>query len=346
MRDHSSGQETAVRLGGYLRREAAKAVLYSIPGDEPDEPILRPRALRRPDSKSDPDPTMSEIDHINHVGMAVRDLSSTAARFGAMGFQLTPFSLHSGAWRPGEPVQKLGSGNRCVMFANNYLEILGTENDNPPPPRLAGFLARHQGAHIICFNAEAPSALDDRLRSLEIQTSGVIPLQRDIDTPNGVRTARFERVQFAPDDSPEGYIQAARHLTPEFIYQPRYISHENGCTSLSEAFVGTDDAVGFARKYGHYLGMPAEARDDLFRFRLPLGSTLTIVPSRRAAQLFPGSLLPPMPAIVAITFRTPDIAAQRERLTERKFTVIENGSRISVPAEEASGLLVMFEGLA
>jgi glyoxalase-like protein len=286
---------------------------------------------------------MSEIDNINHVGMAVRDLAGTAARFEAMGFQLTPFSPHAGAWKPGEPVQKLGSGNRCVMFANNYLEILGTENGDPPPPRLAGFLARHQGAHIICFNTEAPSALHDRLRSLDIQTSGVIPLQRDIDTPDGVRTARFERVQFAPDDSPEGYIQAARHLTPEFIYQPRYIAHENGCTSLSKAFVATDDAAGFARKYGRYLGMPAEARDDLFQFRLPFASTLTLVPSKLVAQLFPGSLLPPLPSIVAVTFRTPDLAAQRQRLISRKFTILENGNRISVPAEEASGLVVTFE---
>jgi Glyoxalase-like domain len=289
---------------------------------------------------------MNEIDNINHVGMAVRDLAATAAQFKAMGFQLTPFSPHSGAWKPGEPIQKLGSGNRCVMFANNYLEILGTENNDKPPPRLADFLNRHEGAHIICFNTEAPSALDHRLRNLDIQTSGVIPLQREIDTPDGVRTARFERVQFAPDDTPEGYIQAARHLTPEFIYQPRYIAHENGCTSLSEVFVATDDAAGFAQKYSRYLATPAEPRDDLFRFRLPLGSTLTIVPLQPAAQLFPGSLLPPMPAIIAVTFRTRDLATQRERLIERNFTVFENGNRISVPADEASGLVVTFEGLA
>jgi Glyoxalase-like domain len=286
---------------------------------------------------------MNEIDNINHVGMAVRSLAATAARFEAMGFQLTPFSPHSGAWKPGEPVRNLGSGNRCVMFATNYLEILGTENDEKPPPRIAGFLERHQGAHIICFNSEAPSTLDEQLRSHGIETSGVIPLQRDIDTPEGVRTARFERVQFAPDDSPEGYIQAARHLTPEFIYQPRHIAHENGCTFLSEAFVAADDAAGFARKYGRYLGMPVEATDDLFRFRLPLGSTLTVVPSQRTARLFPGSLLPPAPAIVAVTFRTRDLAAQHKRLTDRKFTVLENHGRISVPAEEASGLVVTFE---
>ena len=287
---------------------------------------------------------MNQIDNINHVGMAVRDLAVTAARFEAMGFQLTPFSPHSGAWKPGEPVQKLGSGNRCVMFANNYLEILGMENGDEPPPRLANFLNRHQGAHIICFNSEGPSVLDEQLRGLNIQTSGVIPLQRDIDTPDGVRTARFERVQFAPDDSPEGYIQAARHLTPDFIYQPRYVTHANGCTSLSEVFVAADDAAAFAEKYGRYLGTSAEACGDLFQFRLPLGSTLTVVPSRQTAQLFPGSLLPPVPAVVAFAFRTPDLTAQRQRLIERKFAVFEDDNRISIPAEEASGVVVAFEG--
>ena len=45
---------------------------------------------------------MKDIDNINHVGMAVRDLAATVARYEAMGFQLTPYSEHSGAWKPGE----------------------------------------------------------------------------------------------------------------------------------------------------------------------------------------------------------------------------------------------------
>jgi hypothetical protein len=62
------------------------------------------------------------------------------------------------------------------------------------------------------------------------------------------------------------------------------------------------------------------------------------------AQLFPGSLLPPVPAVVAFAFRTPDLTAQRQRLIERKFAVFEDDNRISIPAEEASGVVVAFEG--
>ena len=86
-----------------------------------------------------------DINNINHVGMAVRDLAATAARYEAMGFQLTPYSPHSAAWKPGDPVQPLGSGNRCIMFENTYLEILASEDPKRPAARITNFLKHHQG---------------------------------------------------------------------------------------------------------------------------------------------------------------------------------------------------------
>ena len=83
----------------------------------------------------------ADINNINHVGMAVRDLAATATRYETMGFALTPYSPHSAAWKPGDPVQPLGSGNRCVMFANTYLEILASENPQRPAARIAAILS-------------------------------------------------------------------------------------------------------------------------------------------------------------------------------------------------------------
>lgn len=201
-----------------------------------------------------------DITNINHVGMAVRDLAQTARRYEAMGFQLTPYSPHSGAFKPGEPVKPLGSGNRCVMFANNYLEILASEDPKQPAARITNFLNHHQGAHIICFDSDDCSAVDARLLKGGVETSGVIPLQREIDTPQGERTAKFERVQFAPKDTPEGYIQAARHLTPQYIYQQRYIAHDNGCTQLTEAFLVALDMDRTVARYRTYIGAEPPAR--------------------------------------------------------------------------------------
>jgi hypothetical protein len=287
--------------------------------------------------------TNSDISNINHVGMAVRDLHDTASRYERMGFQLTPYSPHSAAWKPGESVKPQGSGNRCVMFSNNYLEILASEDPKQPAARIMSFLKRHQGACIICFDTETPQVVDKRLQSAGIGTSGVIPLQREIDTPEGERTAKFERVQFAPDHSPEGYIQAARHLTPQYIYQPRYIAHPNGCTQLSQAIVVTDAVEEFTKKYETYTGLRADRQGRFSQFSFDLGAKLTIIETKHAAEILPGTLLPPLPAIAGVAFRCPNLADQRKRLTENGIYFAETQGRLVVPAEEASGVVVLFE---
>jgi hypothetical protein len=284
-----------------------------------------------------------DIDNINHVGLAVRDLVATAARYEALGFLLTPFSVHSGAWKPGDAVQSFASGNRCVMFADNYLEILASEDPANPAPRIAGYLKRHQGAHIICFNSERIEAMDRRLTGAGVKTSGVIPLQRDVDMPDGKRTAKFRRAQFAPDDSPEGYIQAARHLTPEYIYLPRYTAHPNKCDRLTEAVIVTDDLSHFIDKYSRYLDLTPQRHDGTARFVLPGGTRLVLATSAAARTALPGTLYAPLPAIAAVAFRSGDLAAQRARLRRASIPFSVTEGRLIVPAEEASGIAVIFE---
>ena len=275
--------------------------------------------------------------------MAVRDLAAASRCFEAMGFMLTPYSPHSAAWKPGEAVKPQGSGNRCVMLPHNYLEILASEDAAAPAARIETFLARHQGAHIICFNSDTPELIDTRLSAAGIRTSGVIPLQREIDTPRGVRTAKFQRLQFAPDDSPEGYIQVARHMTPQYIYQPRYTAHPNGAALLSDTIVVVDDVDRFAAKYGAYLAAAPVRDGDAWRFSFALGDRLTLVHWRDSGRWLPGSLLPPLPCIAGVVFRVPDMAAQRARLQGAGFCVRAAGKRLLVPAEEACGVAVLFE---
>lgn len=289
--------------------------------------------------------TPADIDSINHVGIVVRDLGVTTARYEAMGFTLTPFSPHMGAWKPGDAVTRLGSGNRCVMFGHNYLEILANEDPAVPSARLEGYLKHHQGGHIICFNSEDLPSVERRLLASGLKTSGVLPLQRDVDTPDGVRTAKFERVQFAPDESPEGYIQAARHLTPAFVYQPRYTAHANGCTELSSTTVVVEDLPAFLDRYATYTGVQAQVHADggEATFRFSLCSRLALMDRATAQRQLPGTLYPPLPGIAAVGFRCPDLARQAQRLREQRIPFNEAGGRLVVPAEEASGIAVVFE---
>jgi catechol 2,3-dioxygenase-like lactoylglutathione lyase family enzyme len=285
---------------------------------------------------------MHDIHSVNHVGMAVADMRAAAARYEAMGFVLTPFSAHSGAWKPGDPVTKLGAGNRCAVFARNYLEILASEHAERPAERIERFIARHQGAHIVCFGTDAPDTVDARLVAAHVATSGVIPLQRDVETPHGTRTAKFRRTQFAPEASPEGYIQAAQHLTPEYIHQARYMTHPNGVTALSHVFLVVEDVERFVERYATYLDRAPVREGVQTTFRLPLAA-LSIVAARDVSAVLPGSLLPPTPCIAGVAFATPDVGAQHARLRAAGIRCTARDGRLIVPADEAFGVAVVFE---
>lgn len=284
-----------------------------------------------------------DIDAVNHVGIAVRDLDAAAAVHAAMGFLVTPYSPHSAAWKPGDPVVPQGSGNRCVTFANDYLEILGSEDAANPAARIAGFLARHQGGHIICFNAEDLPAVETRFAANGIPTSGILPLQRELDGPEGRATARFERLRFDPTDSPEGFIQVAKHLTPQLIHQPRWTAHPNGCDMLATTIISVTDLDRFVRKYEAYLGLSAERHEDEARFRLSSGQALRLIAASRIASVLPGTLMPPAPAIVAVGYRAPDAARCDTFLARSGLPVIAlpGGARM-VPAEAACGIATIF----
>jgi catechol 2,3-dioxygenase-like lactoylglutathione lyase family enzyme len=285
-----------------------------------------------------------DIDAVNHVGIAVRDLDAAAAIHAAMGFLVTPYSPHSAAWRPGDPVTPQGSGNRCVTFPNDYLEILGAEDATKPAARIAGFLARHQGGHILCFNAEDLAVVEARFAASGIPTSGILPLQREVNGPDGHATARFERLRFDPTDSPEGFIQVAKHLTPRLIYQPRWTAHPNGCDMLATTIISVTDLDRCAHGYEAYLGLPADRHDGEARFRLPSRQALRLIAASRIAAVLPGTLMPPAPAIVAVGYRAPDAARLDACLARSGLPVLAlpDGARM-IPAEAACGIAAIFE---
>ena len=286
---------------------------------------------------------MADIDTINHVGIVARSHRVICGRFEAMGFQLTPFSAHEGAWKPGGAVQPLGTGNRCVMFADSFLEILGSVDEDRPAPRITGFLQRHQGAHIICFGTADIEAVAVRLNKTGIENSGVLPLQREVKTPDGMRTMRVKRLQFTPGATAEGYIQVAQHLTPEYIHQPRFMHHANAGYRLSDVLIIADDMARLVARYAGYLGSSYAVTQSGVRFQIGDAFGLHFASAMDAARLLPGSLLPPIPGIASITFRTASVERASELLKSSGIAFVEHEEGLILPAQEAGGVAVRFE---
>lgn len=283
-----------------------------------------------------------DIDSVNHVGVAVRDMDEATACYEALGFTLSPLSVHSGSLKPGAPVEPMATGNRCAIFPNNYVEVLGIVNPGRLDWSWGDFIKRFQGAHIICFGCKDAEVVNTRVSGNSIKTSGVIALQRDIGTPEGMRTARFDCVHFDRAVTPEGLIQAARHRNPEYVHQQRYVTHGNGATALDEVILVMTDPEAVAQRYERLTGEKAVRHDDRWTIDLALVTRLVFTTPDAIANMFRGTLFSPVPSIAAMGFTVSDLGRTKGVLDQAGFTVLDSGKALFVPAEEALGVVHYF----
>ncbi len=283
-----------------------------------------------------------DIDSVNHVGVAVRDLDKASACYEALGFTLSPLSAHFGSTKPGQPPEPLATGNRCAIFPHNYVEVLGIINPGKPDWSWGKFLNRFQGGHIICFGCKDAQVVHDRLAVTNIGISDVISLQRDIGMPEGVRTARFDCVHFDRAVTPEGLIQAARHRNPEYVHQPRYLAHRNGAEALAEVVISTSDPQSVAQRYETLTGQKARAFGNRWEIDLPLVTKLIFMSPEAVGQFLPGTLFSPPPSIAAMGFKVSNLGRAGDVIATGGFTIVKADDRLLVPAEEALGVAHYF----
>ena len=284
-----------------------------------------------------------DIDSVNHVGLAVHDLDAAVSFYEDLGFIFTPLSMHKGSMKPGEPEVPYGTGNRCAIFPNNYLEIVAHVDKDRFDFGMSSFLSRFEGAHIICFGCGDANVVHERVTNEGFTTSGVIPLQRNVDTPEGEKTAKFDCVHFPRDETPEGLIQAAHHRTPEYIHQDRYLGHPNRVIALSDVIICVDDADEFETKYAKLTGRTAVRNGVKRVFALPLVSKISIIAADDIQQVLPGVEPPAIPYIAGYGMATADLEGMRTRLEERGIPFDEHDGSFIVPAKTAFGASIVFE---
>lgn len=177
---------------------------------------------------------------LDHLGCIVRDLAAGAARWERLGFTLSPVSRQRGAVPGAQGMQPWASANRCAIFRQGYLELIGLVDPSAHNP-WERFLARFEGLHLLalrCANADATyAALAPRAPFL------APPVQRErvLEVDGAERTMRFRNIFSRDADCPEGRYIVIEHQTPEYLWQPKFLQHENGAQALTAATVVADD---------------------------------------------------------------------------------------------------------
>jgi catechol 2,3-dioxygenase-like lactoylglutathione lyase family enzyme len=269
---------------------------------------------------------------LDHVGIAGPDLDALAVAYERLGFRLTPRAQHH-APGPDLVVRPIGTGNRCAMLRQGYLELIAVIDPTLPSNTLDRFLARYHGLHIIAFAIEDPEAELARLRAAGIAIAGIAWLERPIDAPGGPATARFARLPMP--DAPEGRIQLIRHLTPELLWQPALLDHPNRAVALEEVTLVVADPAESAARFARLVGVaPTDAAGGIV-LALPAGQVRFT-----AGEPFPGVTAPALPFIAGVTIRTDDGGAAIRRIAGAAGRETADG--FLVPPAEAGGAALRF----
>jgi hypothetical protein len=288
-----------------------------------------------------PAPGTLNIDHVAHFVPHVDGASSALEQ---LGFTLTPFSAQSHRLEPGGPLVPAGSGNRCVMLEQGYLEFLTPTGDTPVAAQLRAAIKRYVGVHLVAFGTAAPEADHARLAQGGFAPLAPVALQREIGTEHGQGTARFTVVRVAPETMPEGRIQFCQQHTPELLWQPRWMEHANRAAALAGVILRVADAQEAARRFARYTGLLAQVSGSVWRIATARGYLLFVDGDtlRRRVDVVP----PALPWIAGYVLASEDIAATGDYLRKSGVAVHVLGSRrllVKLPA--ALGGIIVFEPL-
>jgi hypothetical protein len=290
------------------------------------------------------------VNVLHHLGIISHDMEAAVKQYERLGFVFTPLSLPRIPLQTGANPEPIGAGNRCAIFRNNYLEMLGivdqvrwasTSPEQRGPFDLDEPLRRYEGLHVLHLGADDLDPVRRRLLESGLHPSAIRAFQRLVDTPEGPRMMRARALSFPHGSNPEALLQIAQHETPELVLQPRYMQHPNGATSITEVLVCVEDPASIAQKYAYYAARPVYKNGVVFLIELGLSRIMVVSPNH-LSDILPGHVARVIPFLAGLTLSS-DLEVTKHALKARRIDFEVFGGRILVNAKDGCGAAVLFE---
>lgn len=276
--------------------------------------------------------------YLDHVGWFVPDMDAAAPRFEALGFPLTPFTVHMNEQPDGSRVPS-GTANRCGMIRRGYLEVLTRvpEVESAITQQMDDGLARYTGLHLIAFTVSDTEATTARLRENGFAPDPPVALRRPMPLDEGGEgTAAFSVIRLPNDAMAEGRVQVLSQDTPDVVWQPSVTADANGAAMLSGILICAADPGETAERYERFTGKDGQASGDGYRIALDRGKIAICTPDECAA-LIPGVDIPGLPFIAAVSVASGDIASTRAFMTENGISLCSDSEDCLI-TDAASGM--------
>jgi hypothetical protein len=273
---------------------------------------------------------------IDHVIIAVRNLDRVDMNWTRLGFALTPRGRH---------LQR-GTANYCVMFAKDYVELLGVVDPAQDLGGVDAFLAQREGIRSIAFASDAGSGTAAALAARGLHPGPPRDLARQVELAEETIVPRFRLVALPPEETPGLDVFFCHRLTPELIRQPAWLAHPNGAVAVHSLTVVVESTAPLAAAYERLVGPAAvNETDEVLTVHAGPHRIVFATPDDFSA-LYPEVTLAralTLPAAAVLSLVSRDIELTIDHLTQWQvpYEALADGA-VLVPAEEANGAALLF----
>ncbi len=210
------------------------------------------------------------IESLDHPVIAARDLDAARATYERLGFTIPPRGSHI-EW---------GTGNLCIMFQDDYLEIRGIVDASRFTMNLDKHLDQYgEGLMGVAFRTDDVQTSYREMVDHGMRVAEPRRLTRNFEHPEGWTQPSFELCVPEPDDI-EGlmHVVVLQHLTPELIRRPDFLSHQNACVGVNAMAGIVHDTERIAAKLALLLGDDSVQTDaDGVHLVVPTGQQIDLL---------------------------------------------------------------------
>jgi hypothetical protein len=279
---------------------------------------------------------MALIDGVDHAVVTVRDLDAARRAYERLGFTLTPRGRHT----------RLGTHNHTMMLSDRvtYFELIAVESQGPNTAFYESFLAKREGVSSLALKSGDARAVHAALRDSPFRAGEALDFARAVELPGGTREARFTITQFDPQSTPGARSFVCQQHTPDVVWRPDMLRHDNGATALKSVLIVADDVRAAATTWAQLF--EAEAAINAEEAVVPTATAAVIVLSPAAfARRFPGERISATPPFCAgLGFAVADRAATAAWFRDHAVPARDpgRGGPLIVSAADACGAVLLF----
>jgi hypothetical protein len=278
------------------------------------------------------------ITGLDHALVGVRDLEAARAAFERLGFTLSPRGRHIG-W---------GTANYCLMFLEDYVELLGVVDPAQFTNNLDDFLEGREGVMGVAFATGDAASAAEALRAAGIAADGPKDLKRILELPEGDAEPAFKLVYLPEDATPGAPSFVCQHLSRDLVWRASWLDHPNGARALRSVTGVVADPGALAIHYGGVFGFDRVWVSD-GAVQVETGSARLRFTTRDwLPRLYPGLTgLPdhPLPWLAGLRIEVADVETSAALLAAAGVTFARDGAGLlRVSPEDARGVLLEFTG--